>query len=176
QFGDRGAFAHPEFAAAVAKQIEHGDALGDARGVVGGELEDAVAEPDVFGALAGGGEEGFRRRRMRIFLQKMMFHYPGMVIAAAVGGLQLRQRILVELEFGAFLPRARQLQLIKDAELHDVSPAIGSLFSVECIRSRARVQRSAIPRYGRPLVPAARMVSFAVVESRSHSPPAATLH
>jgi hypothetical protein len=35
------------------------------------------------------------------------------------------------------LPRARQLQLIKDAEFHDVSPAIGLLFSVECIRSGA---------------------------------------
>ena len=59
QFGDRGAFAHPEFAAAVAEQIEHGDALGDARGMIGGELENAVAEPDVFGALAGGGEKDF---------------------------------------------------------------------------------------------------------------------
>jgi hypothetical protein len=27
------------------------------------------------------------------------------------------------------LPRARQLQLIKDAEFHDVSPATGLLFS-----------------------------------------------
>jgi hypothetical protein len=52
-----------------------------------------------------------------------------MVIAAAVSGLQLRQRVLVELEFAAFLPWARQLQLIKDAEFHDVSPAIGLLFS-----------------------------------------------
>ena len=42
------------------KQVEHGDALGDAGGVVGGELEDAVAEPDVLGALAGGGEERLR--------------------------------------------------------------------------------------------------------------------
>src|SRR5258708_2442818 len=97
--------------------------------MIGGELENAVAEPDVFGALAGGGEEGFRRRRMRIFFQKMMFHHPGMVIAATVCGLQLRQRVLVELEFGALLPRARQLQLIKDAEFHDVSPATGLLFS-----------------------------------------------
>ena len=57
QFGDRGALAHAEFAAAVAQEIEHRDALGDAGGMIGGELENAVAEPDVFGALAGGGEK-----------------------------------------------------------------------------------------------------------------------
>ncbi len=81
QLGDRGALAHAELAAAIAKQIEHRDALGDARGMVGGELEDAVAEPDVLGALAGGGEKGFRRRRVRIFLQEMMLHHPGVVVA-----------------------------------------------------------------------------------------------
>ena len=62
QFGDRRALAHAEFAAAVGEQIEHRDFLGDAGGMIGRELEDAVAEPDLLGALAGGGEEGFRRR------------------------------------------------------------------------------------------------------------------
>jgi len=33
---------------------------------------------------------------MRIFLEKMMFHHPGVVIAAAVGEFELRQRILIE--------------------------------------------------------------------------------
>jgi hypothetical protein len=128
QFGDRGAFAHAEFAAAVAQEIEHRDALGDAGGMIGGELENAVAEPDVFGALGGCGKKRFRRRRMRIFFQKMMFHHPGMIVAAAVGGLQLRQRILVKFQFAAGLPRARQLQLIKDAEFHAVSPAQACCF------------------------------------------------
>jgi hypothetical protein len=96
--------------------------------MIGGELKNAVAEPDIPGALAGGGEKRFRRRRMRIFFQKMMLDHPGMVVAAAVRGLQLRQRILVELEFTACFPRARQLQLIKDAEFHDVSPATRLLF------------------------------------------------
>jgi len=75
--------------------------------MVGGELENTVTEPDVFGALTGGGEKRFRRRRMRIFFQKMVLHHPGMVVAATVRGLQLRQRILVELEFTPGLPRAR---------------------------------------------------------------------
>jgi len=60
QFGDRGALAHAEFDAPVAQEIEHRHALGDARGMVGGELENAVAEPDVLGALAGSGEKRFR--------------------------------------------------------------------------------------------------------------------
>jgi hypothetical protein len=60
QFGDGGALAHPELAAAAAEEIEHGHALGDAGGMIGGELQDAVAEADPLGALAGGGEKGFR--------------------------------------------------------------------------------------------------------------------
>ena len=71
----------PNSTAAVAQEIEHRDALGDAGGMVGGELEDAMAEPDVLGALGGGGEERFRRRRMRIFFQEMMLHHPGVVVA-----------------------------------------------------------------------------------------------
>jgi len=57
-----------------------------------------------------------------------MFHHPGIVVAEPVGGLQLRQRVLIELELVAGLPRARQLQLIEDAKFHDVSPATGLMF------------------------------------------------
>ena len=128
QLGDRGALAHAEFAAAVGEQIEHRDFLGDAGGMVGRELEDAVTEPDVFGALAGGGEEGFRRRRVRIFLQEMMFHDPGVVVAQPVGGLELRQGVLVEPEFVALFPWARQLQLVKNAEFHDAAPKSACCF------------------------------------------------
>src|SRR5271169_3141662 len=96
--------------------------------MIGGELENAVAEPDVLGALARGGEKGFRRGRVRIFFEEVMFHHPGIVVAEPIGGLQLRQRVLVELELVAGLPRARQLQLIEDAEFHDASPATGLLF------------------------------------------------
>ena len=65
---------------------------------------------------------------MRILFQEMMLHHPGMVVAAAISGFQLRQRVLIELEFAAGLPRARQLQLVKDAEFHDAAPAIGLFF------------------------------------------------
>src|SRR5258705_13907888 len=89
--------------------------------MVGGELKDAVAEPDLLGALAGGGEKGFRRGRVRIFFQEMMFHHPGVVIAKPVGGLELGQRGLVEPQFVALFPWAWQLQLVKDAKFHDAS-------------------------------------------------------
>src|SRR5579864_3621289 len=95
--------------------------------MIGGELENAVTKPDIFGALAGGGEKGFRRWRVRIFLEEMMLHHPGMVVAEPVGGLQLRECVLVELELIAGLPRPWQLQLIEDAKFHDVSPR-GRLF------------------------------------------------
>ena len=111
------------------QQIEHRDALGDAGGMIGGELENAVAEPDVLGALAGGGEEGFRRRRMRIFLEEMMLHHPGVVIAAFIGDLELGQRVLVKPVLVALLPRTRQLQLIEDAEFHDTAPEIACCFA-----------------------------------------------
>src|SRR3977135_4509864 len=95
----------------------------------GGELKNAVTEPVVVGGGGGGGEKGCRRRRVRIFFKKMMFHHPGMVVAEPVGGLQLRQRVLIKLEFVACLPRARQLQLVKDAEFHGpLFPRSGCLF------------------------------------------------
>jgi hypothetical protein len=58
-----------------------------------------------------------------------MFHHPGMVIAQPVGGLELRQRILVEPQFIALFPRARQLQLVENAEFHDAPPKHRLLFS-----------------------------------------------
>jgi hypothetical protein len=95
QLGDGRALAHAELAAAAAQQIEHRDALGDARRMIGGELEDAVAEPDLLRALARRGEEGFRRRRMRIFFEEVMLDHPGVVVSHPVRGFELRQRILV---------------------------------------------------------------------------------
>ncbi len=137
QFGDRRALAHAELAAAVAQEIEHCDAFGDPRGMICRELENAVAEPDLFGPLAGRGEKGFRRGRVRIFFEEMMFHHPGVVIAEPIGGLELGQRVLVEPEFVALFPWARQLQLVKDAEFHDALPRTACCFQAVYSRSAA---------------------------------------
>jgi hypothetical protein len=71
------------------------------RGMVGGELENAVAEPDVLRALARRGQERFRRGRVRIFLEEVMLDDPGMVVAKLVGEFHLRECVLVELELVA---------------------------------------------------------------------------
>src|SRR5436305_12080179 len=53
KLGDRGAFAHAEFDPAVAQQIQHRDAFGDTRGMIGGELKNSMAETNGLCALAG---------------------------------------------------------------------------------------------------------------------------
>ena len=47
QFGDGGAFAESEFDPPVRNEVEGRDSLGHAGRMVGGELHDAVAQPDV---------------------------------------------------------------------------------------------------------------------------------
>src|SRR5215475_14518421 len=55
---------------------------------------------------------------MRVFLEEVVLHLPGIVNAQAVRQLDLIQRLLEEAELGAGLPGTRQLVLIEDAEFH----------------------------------------------------------
>ena len=121
ELGDRGTLAHAELATAARQQIEAGDTLGDPGRMVGGELQDPVAEPDLLGALAGGRQERLRRRRVGIFLEEMVLDFPCVVVAELVGQFELAERILVEPVLVALFPGSRQLQLIEDAELHALS-------------------------------------------------------
>src|SRR4051794_30774871 len=96
--------------------------------MVGGELHDAVAEPDLLGALAGRGEERLGRRRMGVLFEEMVLDLPGMVVAQPVGEFDLLQRVLVEPVLVVLFPGPRQLQLIEDPELHGwllLMPAAG---------------------------------------------------
>ena len=102
-----------------------------------------------------------------------MFHHPGVVIAEPVGGLELGQRVLVEPELVALFPRARQLQLVKDAEFHDASQDrlfkdrllfSGSVFAMHPKSSLGC--ETAIPWRGSSLAWNARMVSFTLPLSR----------
>ena len=67
EFGDARALAHAEFDAAVAHEVQARNFLRHAGGVVGGELDDAVSEPDLLGALGCGGEEDLGLRRVGVF-------------------------------------------------------------------------------------------------------------
>ena len=118
ELGDAGALADAELDAAVAHQVERGHALRDARRVVGGELDDAVAEPDVLGALAGGAEEHFRRRGVRVLLEEVVLHLPGVVVAEPVRELELRQRVLVEIALAARAPGLRKLEFDRRRRPH----------------------------------------------------------
>ena len=122
ELGDGGGFAGAELDAAVRHQVEAGDAFGDALRRVGGELHDAVAEPDVLRPLAGGAEEHFRRRRMGILLEEVVLDFPRVVVAQPVRQFDLRQRVLVQPLLVARPPGARKLQFIEDAEFHGRSP------------------------------------------------------
>src|SRR5215471_4250818 len=61
---DGGALPHTELDPTVAQKVEHGDALCHADRVIGGELEDAVTQADVLGALTGGGQEDRKSTRL----------------------------------------------------------------------------------------------------------------
>src|SRR5260370_20553685 len=90
----------------------------------------------------------------------MMLHHPGMIVAKPVSGFQLLEGILIKLELIAGFPRARQLQLIKDAEFHDVSPATGLLFCGSVFARRAKSSLGQFRRAEGWLALGARMVSF----------------
>jgi len=90
-------------------------------GIVGGELDHAVAQPDALGALAGGAQEDFRRRGVRVLLEEVMLDLPRVVVAQPVGQLDLGQRILQQLVLARRPPRPGQLMLVEDAELHSLN-------------------------------------------------------
>src|SRR6516165_7969069 len=77
-----------------------------------------MSEADAPRTLRRGGEEHLRGRRMRVFLEEVVLHLPGIVNAQAVRQLDLIQRVLEEAELGAGLPGTRQLVLIEDPEFH----------------------------------------------------------
>src|SRR6516164_2097663 len=77
-----------------------------------------MSEADAPRTLGRGSKEHLRGRRMRVFLEKVVLHLPGIVNAQAVRQLDLIQRVLEEAELGARLPGTWQLMLIEDPEFH----------------------------------------------------------
>src|SRR5215467_15063842 len=104
--------------------------------MAGGELNDAVAEADVLGPLAGGAEKHLRRRAMRVFFEEMVLYHPSTVVAAPIGDLELRQRIMIELALSSGLPRPRQLQLVENTEFHWSPHICPSIAAAACAYSK----------------------------------------
>ena len=86
------------------------------------DLHDAVPEPDVLGALAGGGEEHLGRARVRVLLEEVVLDLPDVVDADPVGELDLLERVVQQPLLGVLGPGPRQLVLVEDAESHLVAP------------------------------------------------------
>ena len=112
--------ARAEIDPAARDQVQHGDALGGASRVVvvGGGLDDAVAQADALGALAGRCEEHLGSRRVRVLLEEVVLDLPHVVEPDLVGQLDLVERVLDELLLTGVGPRAGQLVLVEQAELH----------------------------------------------------------
>src|SRR6266851_9525795 len=77
-----------------------------------------MADMDLPGAPSGSGEEHFGGGVVRIFLEEMVLVGPDVVEAKTVGDLHLGQRMLDHPVLGLGIPRAWQLQLVDQAELH----------------------------------------------------------
>src|SRR6202011_587254 len=79
---------------------------------------DAVAETDLLGALRARREEYLGRRGVRIFLEKMVLDFPGVVDAEFIGEFDLIERLLKQPVLVAVVPRPRKLMLVENAEFH----------------------------------------------------------
>ncbi len=120
----RSAFAGAELDAAVGDQVERGDALGDAGGMIVVRRHQARCR-DRAGCCLVRCEQAARkisgRRGVRIFLEEMVLDFPGVVDAELVGEFDLVERLLEQPVFVALVPRPRQLVLVENAEFHDRS-------------------------------------------------------
>src|SRR6185295_15605390 len=106
--------------AAVANQIERGDALGDARRMVdvGRHLDDAVPDANVLGPLAAGCQKDLGRGGVCVFFEEMMLRGPDVIEPAAVGEFDFIERVLEQRMLGILRPRPGELMFVKPAKFH----------------------------------------------------------
>ena len=77
-----------------------------------------MAQADLLRALAGSGKEHLGLRGVGVFFQKMVLHFPGIMVAKLICQFDLGQGVLIQLVFGVRFPGPRALQFIKNAEFH----------------------------------------------------------
>ena len=89
----------------------------------GRDLDDAVAEADVLGALAGGRQEHLGGGGVGVLLEEVVLDLPDVVEAQPVRELDLLESVVHEAVLGALvLPGSRILVLVEDSEAHELSP------------------------------------------------------
>ena len=105
-----GGFARAELDAAVGEEVEGGDALGDACGVVvvGRGEGDAVAEAHVLRALREGGEHELGRGGVRVLLEEVVLDFEDVIEAEFIGELHLVEHLVVDAVLGVRGPTARR--------------------------------------------------------------------
>ena len=85
---------------------------------------------------------------MRIFLEEMVLNFPSVIKAETVGQLHLFERLMKKITLVAFLPRARQLEFVENAETHGSIPKIFDRTDTSFL---ARVPAAAVRLYSRGL-------------------------
>jgi hypothetical protein len=84
-------------------------------------MDDAVAQANLPGALAGGTKKHLWCRRMGVLLEEVMLDQPDAVEPKSVGKLDLLEGVGQELLIVAGSPRSGQLMLVEQAETHEAS-------------------------------------------------------
>ena len=72
-----------------------------------------VPQPNLFCPLTTRREEYLRRRRVRILLKEVVLYLPDIVKPQFVRQFYLRERVLEEFMFRAFVPRTGNLMFVK---------------------------------------------------------------
>jgi hypothetical protein len=102
--------------------IHHGDAFGDAYGMMVGQNRYAKADPDALGSLAQRPEHHLRAWGAGESHEEVVLHEPEIVETHPVGQLALLQGLLIQripIDIGAL---KRSLRLVQEAKLHGLSP------------------------------------------------------
>src|SRR5262249_41172630 len=124
-FSGRGTLTCTKLDAATRYEIKGSDALCHPRRMVlfWRHLDDAVPQPNIFGARRRRGQEHFGGRRMAVLFEEVVLGDEDVVMPELIGELDLLQRFVVYLEFVLVVPLVGvewfgRLQLEINAEFH----------------------------------------------------------
>ena len=119
---------YAQFQAAMAEDIQGGDAFRNAHDMIVWQNNDGMAETQILGALAGCGEEGFRTAGVRVLAHEMVFHEPGAVKAQGVGEANLIQCFMINLGLAA-AEMGRYGEFVEEINIHRVGASMTSTAS-----------------------------------------------